>query len=69
MSSSAARGLVGGLVGPLRRVMGRLVGPRVARLGECPRWTFRRAPLEGDQVTDLADLRGRALLLQFIGLG
>jgi hypothetical protein len=57
------------LAAPLRRLHARLRGPRVARVGARPRWRFRRTILGGEGIRHLADLRGRALLIQFIGLG
>lgn len=69
MSSKSSPGPRDGLHAVARRLVGRLFGPRRAAVGDRPRWTFRAPPLEGDQVRSIADLRGRALLLQFIGLG
>jgi hypothetical protein len=57
------------LAAQLRRLQARLCGPRVARVGARPTWRFRRSLVEGGQVRSLADLRGRALLVHFTGLG
>lgn len=55
--------------GSLRRLRRLLVGPRVARVGLRPRWRFRQPIHGGGGVGSLADLRGRHLLIRYIGLG
>lgn len=69
MAFTPARRFLENLSGPLRKVLARLAGPQVAAVGATPRWVFRKAILQGGRVRRLADLRGRALLIQFIGLG
>lgn len=60
--------------GPLARlvralpVLGRMAGPPEAEVGSLPTWSFRHAVLGGDAIRSLGDLRGRAALVQFIGL-
>lgn len=53
----------------LSAVLRRLTGPRAARVGKRPRWTFRHPILNGGGIERLANLRGRALLIRFIGFG
>lgn len=69
MTGVPLRGLLRALVQPVRRARALLLGPRRARVGARPRWRFRASVLNGDGIARLADLRGRALLIRFIGFG
>jgi len=69
MTSASLRRALRGFALPLRVAYARLTGPRMAQVGARPQWLFRQAIHNGGHVRRLSDLRGRPLLIRFIGFG
>jgi len=69
MAFAPIRRALRALARPLHRLHERVNGPRKALIGSTPTWRFRRKIYRGGSVRSLEDLRGKPVLIRFIGLG